>query len=92
MVVIVRDWYRWYLEGKDIPHDRNDCHLIYRKAIENIGWRGDWEYTTAVAVGRGRGDIVVSVILVMCGYIVDKSLNHQWFESFCKFQVTQGRY
>ena len=55
MVVIVRDWYRWYLEGKDIPQDRNDCHLIYRKAIDNIGWRGDWEYTTAVAVGRGQG-------------------------------------
>ena len=26
------------------------------------------------------------------GYIVGKSLNRQWFESFCNFQVKQGRY
>ena len=26
------------------------------------------------------------------GYFVDKSLNRWWFESFCNFQVKQGRY
>ena len=28
--------------------------MIHRKGIENIDWRGDWEYTLAVDVGRGQ--------------------------------------
>ena len=28
--------------------------MIYKKGIENIDWRGDWECTTAVDVGRGQ--------------------------------------
>ena len=26
------------------------------------------------------------------GYIIDKSLNRQWFESFCSFQEERGRH
>ena len=26
------------------------------------------------------------------GYVVGKSLNRQWFKSFCNFEVKQGRY
>ena len=85
--------------------------MIYKKGIENIDWRGNWECTTAVDVGRGQeghscggdsGNVWVFLEVVgflgMCvqnaqlGYIVDKSLNRQRFQSFCSFQVKQGRY
>ena len=85
--------------------------MIHRKGIENIDWRGDWEYTLAVDVGRGQeghscvgdsGNVLVLLEVVgflgmhvqnaQFGYIVGKSLNGQWFESFCNFQVKQGRY
>ena len=80
--------------------------MIYRKGIENINWRSDWECTTAVDVGRGQerhrcvansGNVLVLLKVVgflymhmqnaQLGYIVGKSLNRQWFESFCNFQV-----
>ena len=86
--------------------------MIYRKGLENIDWRDDWECTTAVDFERGQeghnscisdsGNMWVFLEVVcflgmrvknvQLGYIVGKSLNRQRFESFCNFQVKQGRY
>ena len=82
-----------------------DKDVIYRKGVGNIDWRGSWEYTRTVDIGRGRegyscvdgsdnvwvlwevvGFLGTRVQNAQLGYMVDKSLNHQWFENFYSFQ------
>ena len=52
MVVLAKDWCRWIFAGKDSPEYRVDWCVIYRKGVGNIDWRGNWECTKAVDVGR----------------------------------------
>ena len=53
-MVVVKDWCRCHLVGKDSPQYRVDWLGIYKMGVENIDWRGDWECTTAVDVGSGQ--------------------------------------
>ena len=53
-MVVAKDWCRWYFAGKDSPWYRADWCVIYKKGVWNIDWRGDWECTMAVDIGRGQ--------------------------------------
>ena len=39
---------------KDIPYYCLDWRVIHKKGVENIDWRGDWECTAVMDVGRGQ--------------------------------------
>ena len=100
-------WHLMCKNVPQVPQDRVYCRLIYSKYVENADWGCTkavdtvmWWWVYSCVGNSGKAWVLVKaeglpgmgVQNFLHGYIVDKSPNRSWSESFCDFQEEWGRH